>query len=752
MSTQTPRIDKGRRQFLKVTATGSSLALAVHLIPGNSIMSSAFAADHSWTPNLFLKIDPSGLVTITCHRSEMGQQIRTSIAQIIADELEADWSKIHIEQALGDPKYGDQNTDGSRSIRRNLLRLRQFGAATRQMLEQAAADQWQLPASECRAAQHFVHHPISRKKIAYGDLVQRAKKMALPDPEKARLKSRDQWRYIGKAVPSIDLDDVLQGKGIYGFDVRVPGMKVAVIARPPVLFGKVKKLNDKAALKVQGVHAVLTLPELNPPAAFNALGGVAVVADNSWAAIKGRDALEIEWEDGSNAQYDSKQYRLALQDTAKKPGRVVRNQGDVDQAFAQAHQKITAEYYVPHLSQAPMEPPCATANVTDSGVELWACTQTPQSTRQQVAATLGLEEAQVKVNVTLLGGGFGRKSKPDFSAEAALVSREIKKPVQVIWTREDDIRHGYYHSVSAQYLEASLDQKGNTTGWLHRTVFPSISGTFNPAQRTASAGEMRLGFVDNPYDVPNMRLENGEAQAHIRIGWLRSVANVYHAFAINSFAHELAAAAGKDPKDYLLQLIGKPRHLDLAANGIEYDNYGDSIEIYPIDTARLAHVVEKVAEMAQWSRKRPKRRALGIAVHRSFLSYVATVVEVEVDEGGGFTIPASYVAIDAGTVVNKEHVKAQCEGGSIYGLSCALGQINAENGAVKESNFNDYLVARLPQAPKKIDVHIVESDAAPGGVGEPPTPPFAPALCNALFRATGKRIRQLPIGDQLKTG
>ncbi len=733
-----------RRRFLTASAQTSGLLLTLNLLPAAQLMAQADEGE-GFMPNLFVAIDSDGTVTVTCHRSEMGQQIRTSIAQIIADELEADWDKVVIKQATGDPVYGDQNTDGSRSVRRNLTRLRQAGAAARQLLRQAAAHTWGVPVDQCEAINHVVTHQPSGRSMGYGELAQTAASQTLPDPEGIPLKTRDQWRYIGKAVQSVDIDNVVHGKAVYGFDVQLPDMQVAVIARPPVLFGTVRRLNDEAARAVAGVTDVIRMPALEAPALFKALGGVAVLAGNSWAAIKGRDALEIEWRNGSNARYNSDDYMQQMLATSRKSGEVAREHGDVDEALENAAQRITAEYTVPHLSQAPMEPPAAAARVSADSAEIWACTQTPQSTRREVARALGMEESQVTVNVTMLGGAFGRKSKPDFSVEAALLAKQSGKPVKVLWTREDDIRFGYFHSVSAQRVEAGLDADGKTVAWLHRTVFPTISSTFDASQTYPSAGELRLGFADNPFDIPNMRLEKGQAKAHVRIGWLRSVANVYHAFAVQSFAHELAVAAKRDPKDYLLELIGAPRHIDLPGAGVEYDNYGDSLRTYPIDTGRLANVVRIVAERAGWDAKRAQGRKLGIAVHRSFLTYVATVVEVEVDERGSWRIPEVYVAIDAGTVVNTDHVKAQCEGGSIYGLSCAIGQITATDGVIDQGNFNDYLVTRINQAPGSIDVHIVESDAAPAGVGEPSTPPFAPALCNALYEATGQRIRELPV-------
>ncbi len=739
-----------RRDFLRSFGAMAGLVIGARLMPDN-VFAATRVSGNEMQPNVFVSIAPDGTVTVVCHRSEMGQQVRTSMAQIVADELEADWSRVVVAQAEGDSKYGDQNTDGSRSVRRNFTLLRQAGATARTMLEQVAAAWWDVPDHECDAINHEIVHKSSGRKFEFGELTHAAALIAPPPLSALTLKDRENWRYIGKSVPSVDHWDIVRGRGVYGIDIQLDRMKVAVVARPPVLYGKVRSFDDRAALAVRGVEQVIELPALEPPAAFNPLGGVAVIASNTWAAIQGRASLEIEWEHGGNSAYESNAYREQILANSRQSGRIVREDGDVDLALRDAERTISAEYVVPHLAQAPMEPPVATAWVQDGRAQVWASTQTPQSTRREVAAALAFDESQVRVDVPLLGGGFGRKSKPDFSVEAALLARHANAPVKVLWTREDDLRNGYYHTVSAQRIEAALDEDGKTTAWLHRSVFPSIGATFDDKKRSATPTEMRLGFVDNPFDIPNMRLENGEAEAHVRIGWLRSVANVYHAFATQSFAHELAIAAGRDPKDYLLDLIGPPREIDLAAKGVAYDNYGDPIDVYPIDTGRLAHVVRTAAKMAEWGRELPQGRGLGIAAHRSFLSYVATAVEVEVSAAGDLAIPSLWIAIDAGTVVNPDHVIAQCEGGSVYGLSCALlSEITMSQGAVDQANFDNYLVARMNDAPKAINVHIVNSDAPPSGVGEPPTPPLAPALCNAVHAATGKRIRNLPIGDQLR--
>ncbi len=706
-------------------------------------------------PRVFVAIAPDGIVTIVAHRSEMGTGVRTSLPLIVAEEMEADWSRVKVQQAHGDEvKFGNQDTDGSRSTRHYLIPMREIGASARVMLEAAAAQRWNVPVTEVKAVNHEVVHAASGKRLGFGDLAADAAKQSVPSVEGLKLKDPKDFRYLGKGeVGIVDLRDITVGTAHYGSDTRLPGMKYAVIARPPVTGGKLVSFDSTDAMKVSGVEKVMEVQGWPWPSKFQPLGGVAVIARNTGAAIKGRDALKVVWDDGANAKYDFVAYRTELEEAARKPGLVVRKEGDVDAALKGAAKVIVGEYYLPHLAHVSMESPVAVADVRGERVEIWAPVQSPGGTREDVAKTLGIPEDNVTVNVTLLGGGFGRKSKCDFAIEAALLSKALGAPVKVQWTREDDVRHDFLHTVSVERIEAGLDANNKVIAWRHRSVAPSIASTFAAGAVHEAAFELGMGLIDMPFEIANIQCENPEAAAHTRIGWFRSVSNIPRAFAVQSMVGELAHATGRDQKDMLLELIGSPRIVNLASVKDPW-NYGEPYDSYPIDTARLRKVVEVVADKGGWGRAVPKGHGLGIAVHRSFVSYIATIVEVSVGDKGQLTVHQVDTAIDCGTYVNPERIESQIEGAAIMGLSLAKhGEITFKGGKVQQGNFDDFPVVRMDEAPLITNVHIVPpgADTPPSGVGEPGVPPFAPALINAIFAATGKRIRALPIGNQLET-
>lgn len=730
-----------RRTFLKYTFGTGALILGTHVEGWASDADKA-----AFHPSVYLGIEPTGEVIIVAHRSEMGTGSRSTLPMVVADFLEADWKRVRIEQAIGDEKYGSQNTDGSCSIRDFVDAMKAAGVTARMMLEEAAARQWGVPVDECAARNHEVTHAKSGRKAGFGELAPLAAKLTPPARETLRYKPASEYRYINKDVPVAHQKDTIEGKGVFGIDASLPGMLVAVVEHPPVFGGKVKSFDAAEAKKVAGVRDVIAIERFKEPHNFQALGGVAVLADHTWAAIQGRRKLNVEWEHGEHASYESVSYRDALIGTARKPGKVVASRGDVDQALAAAAKTHEAVYTTPLLAHAPMEPPAAVAEFKDGKVVCHAATQNPQAVQETVAAAVGIDKKDVICHVTLLGGGFGRKSKPDYVAEAAVLSKKTGKPVKVVWTREDDIRHDFYHSTAAMYLRAGLDASGKPAAWLQRSVFPSIGTTFGDTSGYGMEVEMGMGWNDLPYDIPHHRAENGVAHHHVRIGWLRAVANVYHAFAIHSFLDELAHLAGRDPIDYSLALLGEGRKLKVEPVGMKYWNHDQDQEKYPLDTARLKRVIETVAARSGWAKRaKGAGHGWGFAAHRSFLTYVAIAAEVEV-EAGRVRIPNMHIAVDAGQVYHRDRVHSQLEGACVFGTSLAmLSGITVREGKVVESNFHNYRVARASDAPAKVHVHLIESDAPPAGVGEPGVPPVAPALANAIFAATGKRVRDLPL-------
>lgn len=698
-----------------------------------------------FSPHLYVHINDDGLVTIVCHRSEMGQGVRSSLPVVIADELGADWARVRVIQGDADERYGDQNTDGSSSVRDFLPALRTAGATARVMLIEAAAQRWKVPASKLTAQNHQVTD--GKRSLGFGELAKAAALLPVPDPARVPLRPKSELRRVGTDLPLIDAKAYVTGTALFGADIRLPGMLTAVILRPPVVGGKVKRIDDAAALKVPGVRKIIQLPTWTAPAKFQPLGGVAVVADHTWAAMRGRAALVVEWDPGENVLYDSTAYKVGLEAVVRAPGEVARKVGDAETVLAGAKRLVSAEYYVPHLIHAPMEPPVAVARVDEKGCEVWASTQNPQGAAAEIARELKLDPKNVVVHVTFLGGGFGRKSKPDHITEAALLAKAVGAPVRVQWTREDEIRHGYYHACSTQRLDAALDETGKVIAWRHRIAAPSIGSTFDTRPDRISPGELGQGVLDLPLAIPNVLVERCAARAHVRIGWMRSVFNINHAFAVQSFIDELAVSLKRDPKEVLLEVLGPSRQVSLEEVGApKIPNYGEPLEKNPIDVGRLRGVIERVTERSGWDAARKAGRAVGLAAHRSFLSYVAVVAEVSRDAKGKVQIDEVWITADAGTIVNLDRVKAQLEGAVVFGISAALyGAVTMKNGAVEQSNFRDYPLARIGDTPRKIHVEVIQSDALPGGVGEPGVPPVAPAITNAIFALTGTRVRELPL-------
>jgi isoquinoline 1-oxidoreductase beta subunit len=700
-----------RRALLKGgAAIGAGLVVGFRLPLSDAL---AQSAPGKFAPNQWLSIDRDGLVTIVNSVPEMGQGTSTSMPMIVADELDVDLSKVKVEQAPANPKLyanpvtGAQSYGGSRGIRDHLAAWRKAGAAGREMLKKAAADEWGVPVDEVDTEPGTVIHKPTGRKLLYGQLVDKAQK--LPVPQDPKLKTKDQFRYIGKEFARMDLPSKTDGKAIYGYDVRVPGMLIASVERPPVVAGaKVKSFDATAAKRIKGVRDVVQISN-----------GVAVVATNTWAAFKGRKALKVEWDEGPMATVSSAQINKEYAELAKQPGLEAKKVGNAEQALGAAGGKtVEGVYEVPFLEHACMEPMNCTAHITADGVTLWVPTQSPGGHQALAAKLAGVAPEKVTVHTTMLGGGFGRRGEPDFVTDAVETAKAVKAPVKVVWTREDDLQHGFYRPATYNHFRAKLDAQGQAGAWWHRIVGPGILIQKGRAKAGTVDGSAVSGAADLPYDIPNLQVEWKEKDFGMPLGFWRSVGSSQNAFVTESFIDELAHAAGKDPFEFRRALLGKAK--------------------------RHTTVLETAAQKANWGAPMPAGRARGIAVAFSYGSYAAHVAEVSVAPDGTVRVHRLVCAIDCGIAVNPDQIRAQMEGGAVYAMTGMYDQITLDKGRVQQSNFHDYPMIRMAEAPV-VETHIVDSGEAPGGLGEPGVPTVVPSITNAIFVLTGKRIRRLPL-------
>ncbi|MGA8620219.1 MAG: xanthine dehydrogenase family protein molybdopterin-binding subunit [Candidatus Sulfotelmatobacter sp.] len=710
MSSATVKVD--RREFLKAAAAGATGLVIGFYLPNR--LEARAAAAMPFAPNAWIRIGTDDTVTLVIDKSEMGQGVMTSLSMLIAEDLECDWKTIRTVFApaakeYANPLFGMQGTGGSTSVRGMWTPLRKAGAQAREMLITAAAEKWGVDKAVCRAEDSQVINSQTKARLRYGTLAEAAGK--LPVPSDVKLKEPKQFRILGKPMKRLDSADKTCGRAEFGIDVRQPGMLHAVVARCPVIAGKVATFNAEKAKAVRGVKHVVQIST-----------GVAVVADNTWSAMQGRDALEIKWEEGPNASLTSAEIGKMLEEGASKPGgAVARKEGDVTAGFASATKKIEAVYQAPFLAHATMEPMNCAAHVRTDGCDVWAPTQF-QGINQMVAAKIaGLKPEQVNIHTTYLGGGFGRRAEQDFVIEAVETSKAMGVPVQVTWSREDDIQHDFYRPASYCRFEAGLDVEGWPVAWSNQIACPSIMSRFFPGSVKNGLDDSSVeGAADLPYSIPNISVNYQLTEIGIPVGFWRSVGHSQNGFFSECFVDELAAASGKDPYEYRWRLLQKaPRHLS---------------------------VLELAATKAAWGEALPAGQFRGIAVMSLFGSYVAEVAEVSVDKKSGeVRVHRVICAVDCGRTVNPLTIEAQMQGAIVFGLTAALkGAITINKGRVEQGNFDDYQMLRVNEMPK-IEVHIVTSDQPSGGIGEPGTAPIAPAVCNAIFAATRKRIRRLPI-------
>jgi isoquinoline 1-oxidoreductase beta subunit len=710
-----------RREFVAAgIAAGAGLVVGFYLPHGGR------GKHQTFSPNAYLRITPDNKITIVVARSEMGQGVRTALPMILAEELEADWKHIEIEQAGASTLYGDQTTGGSASVRTTWDPMRKAGAAAREMLISAAALTWGVARSQCVAQLGNIVHSASKRQLSYGELSERAS--TLPIPTDVTLKQSKDYKIVGQRLARVDTPSKVRGAAVFGIDFRMPGMKYAVLERCPVIGGQLASFDDKESRKISDVRYVGKIGE----------AAVGVVADSVWGAMEGRRLLDVKWDAGPNKDLNTAVVKESLKQGAAKKGVSLWSVGDVSKVQGR---RISAEYHLPFMAHAPMEPGNCTAKYSANACELWAPTQVPQDCRDSVAQAVGLDPDQVKVNVTLMGGGFGRRLEHDYAVEAALVSKALGDakigdskdgtPVKVLWTREDDMRHSTYRPASLHQLSAVLDGAGWPVAFTHRIIAPSISGQKGQPGPNGVDPDLpdEAAFV---YGVPNVSLEYVTTETPVPLGWMRSVYALQVGFASESFIDELAAAAKKDPLEYRLHMLAQNKDQDI------------SYFTQTWHTARMRGVLQLAADKAEWTKPLPAGRFRGIACFGCFSSYVAEVVEISIADD----VPRVHrvvAAVDCGQVVNPGIVEQQIPGGVVYGLGNALrAKITIDKGRVEQGNFDDYAPLRMEEAPV-VEVYMVPSTEAPTGIGEPSVPPLAPALCNAIYAATKKRIRALPI-------
>jgi isoquinoline 1-oxidoreductase beta subunit len=693
-----------RREFIKVVSvSGSGLILASY-IPFNNTFAKLGDDPKIFSPSVYLKIDSNNVVTVIFHRSEMGQGIKTSLPMLIAEELEVDWEKIVIEQADADKKYGSQSTGGSWSIRSTWEPFRVAGATARVMLISAAASKWSILPENCYAENGFVINKMNNDKISYGELVEDASK--LPVPENVKLKDPKDFKLIGKRIHRVDTPDKIYGKAKFGIDIVIPGMYYAALSRCPAFGGSVKSFDSAKAKSLPGVLDIVQISN-----------GVAVIADSTYHAFNGRDALVIDWDMGPNGKTSSEDIRNEMLRHIKSEGAEFENSGDIN-AVQEDEKQLEAVYEVPFLAHAPMEPMNCVAKFENGKAELWAPTQNAQNAKSEVAKALGLSEDDVTVHITLMGGAFGRRLVSDFAVEAAEIAKASGKPVKLTWTRSEDMKGGYYRPPSMNSLKGSVTKEGKPFKFSHHVIAPSISQMRFNKDLTAEKSEIKEGTVNLEYQIPNLRITGTLIPTHVPISWFRAVYNTQNPFAVESFIDEMAHAAGKDP--YLFRK-----------------------DMLPSDS-RLLNVMNVAAEKSGWGKKLSSGKGMGIAISAGYGSYCAQVAEVTV-AGNKLKIDRYTAVIDCGVVVNPDSVEAQLEGAVGFALSAALkGAITIQNGGTKESNFDDYSILTYDEMPV-VDAHYIVNDFKVGGVGEVGMAACPPALCNAIFAATGKRIRRLPI-------